>query len=105
MAHDEALAARMREVLGGLPGLSEKRMMGGMCVLLTPITGIPLPFLSLGGSSLVTSLLAVGLVLSIAFRPVLVMASQDLNPEDSRRYVPLIDDHPGGALRIPNGPY
>ena len=34
MAHDEALAARMREVLGGLPGLSEKRMMGGMCVLL-----------------------------------------------------------------------
>lgn len=32
--HDEALAARMRELLDGLPGLSEKKMMGGICFLL-----------------------------------------------------------------------
>lgn len=34
MAHDEALAERMREALQGLPGISEKRMMGGLCFLL-----------------------------------------------------------------------
>lgn len=37
----------------------------GMTVGLLPITGLPLPFLSYGGSSLVTSYFAVGLVLSI----------------------------------------
>ncbi len=34
MAHDEDLAARMREALDGLPGVSEKRMMGGMFFML-----------------------------------------------------------------------
>ena len=34
MAYDEALAARMRAVLTGLPGLSEQRMMGAICVFL-----------------------------------------------------------------------
>lgn len=36
-----------------------------MCLGLLPVTGIPLPFLSYGGSSLVTNLLAIGLLLSI----------------------------------------
>lgn len=31
MAHDEELAARFRRHVEGLPGLSEKRMMGGVC--------------------------------------------------------------------------
>lgn len=31
MAYDEKLAARFREMMEGLPGLSEKRMMGGIC--------------------------------------------------------------------------
>ncbi len=37
----------------------------GMCIGLTPVTGIPLPFFSYGGTSLLTNLIAVGLVLSV----------------------------------------
>lgn len=39
----------------------------GMCIGLMPVTGIPLPFMSYGGTSLVTNMLAVGLVLSVAY--------------------------------------
>lgn len=34
MAYDEFLAMRFRECLGNLEGVSEKRMMGGVCFLL-----------------------------------------------------------------------
>ncbi len=37
----------------------------GMCIGLMPVTGIPLPFFSYGGSSVVTNLMAIGLVLSV----------------------------------------
>ena len=37
----------------------------GMCLGLTPVIGITLPFLSYGGSSLLTNLAALGLVLSV----------------------------------------
>lgn len=40
----------------------------GMCVGLTPVTGIPLPFISYGGSSLITYMIAVGLVMSVSYR-------------------------------------
>jgi rod shape determining protein RodA len=40
----------------------------GMTMGITPITGIPLPFLSYGGSSLVTSFAAVGLAANVARR-------------------------------------
>jgi rod shape determining protein RodA len=40
----------------------------GMTMGLVPITGIPLPFVSYGGSSLVMSSLAVGLLLSVRMR-------------------------------------
>lgn len=40
----------------------------GMCLGLLPITGIPLPFVSYGGSNLVTCFAAVGLVQSIRMR-------------------------------------
>ncbi len=40
----------------------------GMCLGLFPITGITLPFYSYGGSSMVTSMLAVGLVLNVRYR-------------------------------------
>jgi TfoX/Sxy family transcriptional regulator of competence genes len=33
MSYDETLAAEMRDRLDGLAGLSEKRMMGGVCFL------------------------------------------------------------------------
>lgn len=40
----------------------------GMCIGLLPITGIPLPFISYGGSNLVTSLCAIGLVQNVVMR-------------------------------------
>ncbi len=40
----------------------------GMTIGIMPITGIPLPFVSYGGSSLISSLLAVGLLLNVHMR-------------------------------------
>ncbi|HVJ96187.1 MAG TPA: FtsW/RodA/SpoVE family cell cycle protein, partial [Acidimicrobiia bacterium] len=40
----------------------------GMTMGLMPITGIPLPFMSYGGSSVIASFIAVGLVLNIHMR-------------------------------------
>lgn len=40
----------------------------GMCIGIMPVTGIPLPFFSYGGSSLLTNMIAVGLVLNIKYR-------------------------------------
>lgn len=37
----------------------------GMCMGLLPVTGIPLPFISYGGSALVASFIAIGMVLSV----------------------------------------
>ena len=39
----------------------------GMTIGIMPITGIPLPFISKGGTNLVTNMAAVGLVLSVRF--------------------------------------
>jgi rod shape determining protein RodA len=40
----------------------------GMTVGMAPITGIPLPFVSVGGSSMVANLLAIGVLQSICVR-------------------------------------
>ncbi len=40
----------------------------GMTIGLMPIMGIPLPFISYGGSSMLTNMMAVGLVLNVAMR-------------------------------------
>ncbi len=40
----------------------------GMTIGLLPITGIPLPFISYGGSSMISNMLAIGLIFSISFR-------------------------------------
>ena len=39
----------------------------GMSIQVLPITGIPLPFISYGGSSLMGNMLAIGLIFSIRF--------------------------------------
>ncbi len=39
----------------------------GMCIGLMPVTGIPLPFFSYGGTSLITNCIAVGLVMSVYY--------------------------------------
>ena len=70
----------------------------GMTMGLTPITGLPLPFVSFGGSSLVSSFFALALVVSIARRQVRVVASKDLDPMDSPRALQLIDHRPAGTI-------
>ncbi len=40
----------------------------GMCLNLLPVTGIPLPFFSSGGSNLLASYMAIGLVLNVKLR-------------------------------------
>lgn len=47
----------------------------GMNIGLMPVVGVPLPFLSAGGSSLITTLLAVGIVESVAIRQKRLSAS------------------------------
>ena len=37
----------------------------GMCIGLMPITGIPLPFISYGGTNLVVNMAGIGLVLNV----------------------------------------
>ena len=37
----------------------------GMCIGIMPITGIPLPFISFGSSSMIMQLMTVGLVQSV----------------------------------------
>lgn len=39
----------------------------GMCMGLMPVTGIPLPFISYGGTSLIVNMISVGLVLSVSY--------------------------------------
>ena len=39
----------------------------GMCLGLMPVTGIPLPFISYGGTSLITMLAGIGLVMSVSY--------------------------------------
>ena len=40
----------------------------GMCLGVMPVTGIPLPFISYGGSYMLTMLMAMGLVMNVAMR-------------------------------------
>ncbi|KAA0948431.1 rod shape-determining protein RodA [Sporosarcina sp. ANT_H38] len=49
----------------------------GMTIQLLPITGIPLPFISYGGSSLMGNMLAIGLVFSMKFHHRSYMFSSD----------------------------
>jgi len=70
----------------------------GMTLGLTPITGIALPFVSLAGSNLVMSLTAVGMALGIASRPVRVVATRDLSPQDRVRFHRVVEDKPAGLL-------
>ena len=49
----------------------------GMTIQLLPITGIPLPFISYGGSSLMGNMLAIGLIFSMKFHHRTYMFSSD----------------------------
>jgi rod shape determining protein RodA len=41
----------------------------GMCIGITPVIGIALPFFSYGGSSMVTLLGAMGIISGVKFKP------------------------------------
>ncbi|WP_203334202.1 FtsW/RodA/SpoVE family cell cycle protein [Planococcus beigongshangi] len=49
----------------------------GMTIQLLPITGIPLPFISYGGSSLIGNMLAIGIVFSLKFHHKTYMFGND----------------------------
>lgn len=49
----------------------------GMTIQLLPITGIPLPFISYGGSSLIGNMLAIGIVFSMKFHHQTYMFGRD----------------------------
>ncbi len=70
------VAGLCREPFGRITAVGIAAMLGtqatvniGMTIGLLPITGMTLPFVSYGGSSLLTGYIMVGLILSIALRP------------------------------------
>jgi rod shape determining protein RodA len=69
------IAAAAREPVGRLVALGATSLVGiqmliniGMVTGLLPVVGIPLPFMSYGGSSMLVSMTALGLLLSVRMR-------------------------------------
>src|SRR5207245_5557833 len=74
------LASGITALVCGQAGINLAAVLG-----IAPLTGIPLPFLSYGGSSLVVLLAAVGILLNIAHRGSTATASvSDRGRRDSR---------------------
>jgi rod shape determining protein RodA len=65
---DEADTPFGRYIVAGVAALLAAHVIIniGMCLSLLPVTGVPLPFVSYGGSNLLTCLLGVGLVLNVS---------------------------------------
>ncbi len=66
----------------------------GMTIGVAPITGLTLPFISYGGSSLLVTLLSVGIILNVGARWVPSFSSRELNDQ-----VELRAFRPHGALK------
>ncbi len=69
------IAKNSRDLYGAFLVVGLTGMMGfhfleniGMCIGILPVTGIPLPFISAGGSAMVTNYIAVGIILSVSMR-------------------------------------
>lgn len=70
-----AIAKKAKDKFGSLIVIGVATMMFfhifeniGMTMGIMPVTGIPLPFMSYGGSSMMTNMAAYGMVLSVAMR-------------------------------------
>jgi len=79
-----AIAARTREPFGRLLVIGGLTVFGfqvavnlGMTMRLCPITGLTLPFVSYGGSSLLSSFIILGLITSVGMRRKTVVAPDD----------------------------
>lgn len=85
------LAGRM--LVGGVVALVFAHLFEnvGMCVLLTPITGIPLPFISYGGTFMVALLFLMGLVQS-------VWIHRDVQEEEKPKPAPAMRPFAPGGL-------
>ncbi len=75
------IAARTRDPFGRLLAVGVVSLLAtqtfinmGMNVGIMPITGLTLPFISYGGSSLVASFIAVGIMMNVAVHPVVTLA-------------------------------
>lgn len=69
------IAKNSRDLFGSYLVIGLTAMLGfhfvqniGMCVRLLPVTGIPLPFVSSGGSAMITNYIAIGIILSVSTR-------------------------------------
>lgn len=78
------ISFRCREPFGRLVAAGVAVMIGiqamlniAMSIGLAPITGVPLPLVSYGGSSLLTTAAALGLALNVSMRPVRPMTGTD----------------------------
>jgi len=77
------IAARTRDPFGRLLAVGVVTLLAtqtfinmGMNVGLMPITGLTLPFISYGGSSLFASFIAVGIMMNVAVHPVVTLARE-----------------------------
>lgn len=84
-----AIAHRTREpsgrilVIGSTVLLATQLFVNtAMTIGLIPITGVTLPFVSYGGSSMLTSCVLIGLILNVGMRPSHTVASDDFEFED-----------------------
>ena len=60
----------------------------GMVLGIAPVTGLPLPFMTYGGSNTITNLAAIGLVLAVGIRAVREDPATTAWQERPRRRVP-----------------
>ncbi len=66
----------------------------GMCIGLMPVTGMTLPFVSYGGSSLLVNFMAVGLLVSVAQHRPFLLAKPPFELHDPARTFPPRPDQP-----------
>jgi cell division protein FtsW len=95
--YSKLLAASLTSLVLIQAGINLFAVMG-----LAPLTGIPLPFVSYGGTSLVVMLAAVGLLLNVARGPVALRASTPSRSEESMAgpRVPRRRPRAGGAAKL-----